>query len=360
MAMPERPRVLIVDDSAVVGKLLAKGFAAHGLEVVGVAADPFIARDLIQSQRPDVLTLDIEMPRMNGLSFLERLMAFHPMPVVVLSSLTQDANAIALRALELGAIEVLAKHAHDWIGGSASEGLARAAATVKLAAGAKVGRRWSPLLKKRLQSRQPLGGPAQKLLALGASTGGTQALGRVLAALPRLAAGCVIVQHMPADFMEGFAANLARVSDWDVRVARPGDLLREGEVLLAPGDRHLVLERAGGGWVTALRDSPPVNFVRPSVDVMMLSAARAAGPAAVGAILTGMGKDGARGLLAMRQAGARTLVQDEASSAIFGMPKECLRLGATDLALPLEDLAAGLEDLVNAAPLRAPGWHRAA
>ncbi len=344
----QRPRVLVVDDSAVVRGVLAKGLAAHGLDVVATAADPFKARDLLLQQRPDVLTLDVEMPRMSGLTFLERLMAFHPLPVVILSSLTQAGSAMALKALELGAIEVLSKPAHDWAAGPGSPAMARVAATVKMAATAQVGRRWSSGLKVRLQTLKNSSAPARKILALGASTGGTQALPYLMSQLPRQNAGCVIVQHMPADFMEGFAARLDEVSDWKVKVPTHGEILREGEALLAPGDRHMVLLRVDEGWRVLLKDTPQVNYVRPSVDVLLLSVAREAGPAAVGAILTGMGRDGAKGLLAMRKAGARTLVQDQESCAIFGMPKECLNLGAAERVLPLNRLAPALSGLLGA------------
>jgi two-component system chemotaxis response regulator CheB len=333
-----RPRVLIVDDSAVVRGLLARGLAAHGLEVVGVAADPFIARDLVLAHKPDVLTLDIEMPRMNGLTFLERLMAFHPVPVVVLSSLSSEGSGIALRALELGAVEVLAKPAHDLAIGSQGQSMAELAEVLRQAAQARVRRRWSPGLKLRLAGRKREGGAARRVLALGASTGGTQALPFVLAGLPPEGVGCVLVQHMPAQFTPGFAARLDELSPWKVRQALHGELLREGEALLAPGDRHLVLQRDPQGWRVRLADSPPVNHVRPSVDVLMESVARAAGPCALGALLTGMGRDGAAGLLAMRQAGARTLVQDEASCSVYGMPREAVRLGAAELQASLEDL----------------------
>jgi two-component system chemotaxis response regulator CheB len=344
--MLARARVLVIDDSAVVRGLLAKGLAAHGLEVVATASDPFIARELILKHRPDVLTLDVEMPRMSGLTFLERLMAFQPLPVVVLSSLTPAGSSMALRALELGAIEVLAKPAHDWAAGPESAAMARVASVVKLAAGAKVGRRWTAGLKIKMQARRAPGAIAGRVLALGASTGGTQALAAVMAELPSQGAGCVIVQHMPADFMEGFAAHLDQVSDWSVRVARHGDLLREGEALLAPGDRHMVLQKAGDGWRVQLKDSPPVNFVRPSVDVLMLSVAHEAGSDSAGALLTGMGRDGAEGLLAMRRAGARTLAQDEASSVIWGMPGEAHRVGAVEALVPLHLMSHRLRGLL--------------
>lgn len=340
--MIPRPRVLIVDDSAVVRGLLARGLEQQGLDVIGVAADPYIARDMVVRLEPDVLTLDIEMPRMNGLSFLERLMAFKPMPVVVLSSLTTAGSNMALRALELGALEVLAKPAHDLAAGPGSHAMAQVAAAVREAAKIRVKARWTHAIKHKLSARKNVGGPAKKVLALAASTGGTQALPVVLAALPAEGTGCVIVQHMPADFTASFAERLDELSPWKVREAKHGELLHDGEALLAPGDKHLILVKDPQGWRTLLKTTPPVNYVRPSADVLLMSVAQACGPLAVGAVLTGMGRDGAAGLLAMRQAGARTLAQDEASSVVFGMPKEALALRGAEEALPLSELGAAL------------------
>jgi two-component system chemotaxis response regulator CheB len=341
-----RPRVLIIDDSEVVRGLLARGLQRHGCEVVGEAAGPYAARDLVVTLAPDVLTLDIEMPRMNGLTFLERLMAFKPMPVVVLSSLTPVGSKMALRALELGALEVLAKPAHDLaVGGD--HAMAAVAMAVRAAASVRVKARWTALLKHKLASRKAVGGPADRVLALAASTGGTQALPRVLAALPAAGAACVIVQHMPAAFTGGFAERLDELSPWKVREAVHGGLLLSGEALLAPGDQHLLLMGESKGWRVALRQSPPVNYVRPSADVLLLSVAQACGPRAAGAVLTGMGRDGAAGLLALRQAGGRTLAQDEASSVVYGMPKEAWDIGGAEQQLGLEDLGPGLRQCLE-------------
>jgi two-component system chemotaxis response regulator CheB len=335
----------------VVRGLLARGLAQHGLEVVGVAADPFVARDMVLLHQPDVLTLDIEMPRMNGLSFLERLMAFHPLPVLILSSLARQGSNMALRALELGAVEVMAKPAHDLAAGPESPAFVRLAAAVRHVAAARVRRRWTSGIKHKLADRKRDGGAAQRIVALGASTGGTQALPVVLAALPPEGAGCVIVQHMPADFTPSFAARLDELSPWRVREARHGELLRDGEAVLAPGNRHLALQRDGQGWRTLLKDGPPVNFVRPSADVLFHSVAKEAGAAAVGAILTGMGRDGAAGLLAMRKAGARTLCQDEESSIVYGMPKEAWEIGAAERQAPLEEMSNGLQAALKKLPV---------
>jgi two-component system chemotaxis response regulator CheB len=323
----------------------------HGLDVVGVAADPFVARDLIVSLAPDVLTLDIEMPRMNGLTFLERLMAFKPLPVVVLSSLAPEGSAPALRALELGAIEVLAKPAHDLSTGLGNDEMAWIASVVRTAAGVKVLPRWTQGLKNRVQKPEKCEGvPARRILALGSSTGGTLALPLLLEKLPADIAGCVLVQHMPNGFTAGFAKHLDQVSPWRVREAQGGELVRVGEILLAPGGRHMALESDPQGLRTVLKDGPAVSFVKPSVDVLFLSCAQRIGPSAAAAVLTGMGRDGAAGMLAMRKAGARTLAQDEASSVVFGMPKEAWRLGAAEALVPLDRMADRLYRLLTALP----------
>jgi two-component system chemotaxis response regulator CheB len=339
-------RVLVVDDSAVVRGLLARGLAQQGLEVVGVAADPFIARDLIFSRSPDVLTLDIEMPRMNGLTFLERLMAFRPLPVVVLSSLSLESRGIVMRALELGAVEVLAKPAHNLAAGPKSEAMAELARIVSAASQAKVRSRWAAALKARVGAHRPGSStPAKRIIALAASTGGTQALSELLGGLPLgdMEAGCLIVQHMPGDFTASFAQRLNEAGLWQVREARHGDHLRAGEALLAPGGRHMAIVRDGDRWRVLLQDGAPVNFSRPSADVLFNSVARQAGAMAVGAILTGMGRDGAAGLLAMRQAGAPTLAQDESSSVVWGMPGEAVRMGAAMETVALDALPRRIE-----------------
>jgi two-component system chemotaxis response regulator CheB len=337
--MSRAPRVLVVDDSSVIRGILSRGLAAHGLDVVGGAGDPFAARDLIFSTKPDVLTLDIEMPLMNGLTFLERLMAFRPMPVVVLSSLAQEGSVAALKALELGAVEVVSKPAHHQAFEAHSSGLERLAALIHAVGLKQLQPRWTSRLKQAVTHPAMSSGAARKILAVGASTGGPAALSVLMEAPPPPGCACVIVQHLPPGFSQGFAQRLGERCPWRVREARHGELLTEGSALIAPADRHVAIKRVAEGWVTQLLDTPPLNFVKPSVDILFQSVASAAGASALGVLLTGMGRDGAVGLLAMRKAGAHTLAQDEASSVVWGMPKEAIQMGGAVEVLALEDMA---------------------
>jgi len=334
-------RVLIIDDSAVVRGVLAKGLAAQGLEVVGVAADPYVARDMILLKKPDVLTLDLEMPRMDGLTFLERLMTHFPMPVVVLSSLTEARGEMALKALELGAIDVVDKPSRGLTEGFGGDPLKILAEKLGVAAQSHPRRRLEKkrsltTAKKRRPSPTVL---SERVVAIGASTGGTEALAEVLEALPAEHPGVLVVQHMPAFFTKSFAERLDRSCCMEVREARNGDEVKDGLVLLAPGDHHMVLKRSGRKYFVECPQGPPVHHVRPSVDVLFHSVAHAAGSQAVGAILTGMGKDGAEGLKAMREAGAATLAQDEGSCVVYGMPKAAMELGAAGQIVPLNRMA---------------------
>jgi len=349
-------RVLVVDDSALVRKVLSEELAREGdIEVVGTAADPYVARDRIVTLRPDVVTLDVEMPRMDGLSFLARLMKHYPLPVVVVSSLTPRHGDVAVRALALGAVEVVAKPGSQYSTPDVAGELARAIRRAARAKVALLARREAAQATLALQAAGAGAGagaarvcgaaPAPRLrttnrvLALGASTGGTQALERVLRALPADAPGTVIVQHMPEHFTAAFANRLNAVCAVEVREARDGDPVVPGVALVAPGNRHLLLQASGAHYLVRVKDGPPVHHQRPAVDVLFQSVARAAGPNAVGVILTGMGADGAKGLLAMREAGAHTLAQDEASCVVFGMPKEAIRLGAAAEVVPLDGMA---------------------
>jgi two-component system chemotaxis response regulator CheB len=338
------PRVLIVDDSAVVRSILAKRFAEAGLEVVGVAADPFVARDLILLRKPDVLTLDLEMPRMDGLTFLDRLMTHYPMPVVVLSSLTEARSEMALKALELGAIDVIAKPATGVAGGLEGDGLKRLIESLYAAGQARPRRRRlkildeSPLGKRR----SPIEITSDKVVVIGASTGGTEALAELLESLPADNPGVLVVQHMPPYFTKTFAERLDKRCSLRVREARTGDEVKDGTVLIAPGNFHMILRRTGAKYHVECRQGPLVHHVRPSVDVLFQSAAQAAGPNAVGVILTGMGKDGAEGLLSMRMAGAPTLAQDEESCVVYGMPKEAVARGAVREVVPLNQMAEAI------------------
>jgi two-component system chemotaxis response regulator CheB len=312
--------------------------------VVGTAPDPFIARDKILALKPDVLTLDIEMPRMDGLTFLKRLMAYHPMPVIVISSLTQSSCEISMEALRCGAVEVMAKP-----GGPYSIGELRTALAAKLRAAAHAHVRRSLPPSKEIAPPKPLVEKAwqnvfgeNSVIAIGASTGGTEAIRVVLEELPASTPGIVIAQHIPPVFSEAFAGRLNRLCAMEVREARDGDEVRPGRALVAPGNFHMVLRRSSRGYRVEVRSGPQVCYQRPSVDVLFSSVAEAAGDRAVGALLTGMGMDGAQGLLRMKQSGARTIAQDEESSVVYGMPREAAKLGAADVVLPLSRIAGAI------------------
>ena len=339
-------KVLIVDDSAVVRQVLATELSkAADIHVVGTAMDPYVARDKILTLAPDVLTLDVEMPRMDGLTFLAKLMKHKPMPVVVVSSLTPAGSETAIRALELGAIEVVAKPGAAYSVAGMSALLAdkiRAAATARFRRAADPGPAAARPDEPPFRPSGALAETTHKVLAIGASTGGTEAIRQVLAGLPASTPGTVIVQHMPEHFTAAFAQRLNGLSAMEVREARDGDAVVSGLALLAPGNRHMILTRSGANYFVGLRDGPMVHHQRPAVDVLFYSVAREAGANAVGAVLTGMGTDGARGLLAMREAGARTFAQDEKSCVVFGMPKEAIRLGAAHEVVPLTNVAGRL------------------
>jgi two-component system chemotaxis response regulator CheB len=346
-------RVLIVDDSAVVRRVLSEALSQEeSIEVVGTAADPYAARDKIAELRPDVITLDIEMPRMDGLTFLEKLMAHFPLPVIIVSSLTTKGSELSMRALSLGAVEVVPKPGSQFSIPDVRRDLARAIRSAALAR--------FPVLRvsnSTLAGPRPgtARGPAQlsttsKMLAIGSSTGGPRALEVVLGKLGANGPGTVIVQHMPEGFTRAFAERLNGLFPMQVREAQDGEMIVSGTVLIAPGRHHLFVQRSGAGYVARLREAPPVNHHRPSVDVMFHSVAKAAGANAVGVILTGMGRDGAEGLLAMRNAGAYTIAQDEESSVVYGMPKEAALLGAAVDIVPIEDVARRVRGHLNQAP----------
>ena len=334
-------RVLVIDDSALIRELLSKLIgAAPGFEVVGTAPDPIIAWDKIKALRPDILTLDVEMPRMDGLTFLEGLMHHHPMPVLMVSSLTERGCATTLRALELGAIDFMTKPALDLARGLdelTDELIGKLTAT----AAARVrGRRRSA--SHPPQPPRPLARATHKVIALGASTGGTEALRSVLTMLPADAPGTVVVQHMPERFTRSFADRLDSLCKMRVKEAEDGDPVLPGHVLIAPGDRHMRVVRSGAAYRVEVFTAERVNRFRPSVDLLFQACARQLGGNAIGALLTGMGADGARGLLEMRQAGAHTVAQDEATSVVYGMPRAAFELGAAAEVLPLDDIAAAL------------------
>ncbi len=341
-------RVLVVDDSAVVRQVLCRELARlPGIEVVGSAANPYEARERVAELRPDVLTLDVEMPRMDGITFLRKLMEHFPLPVVIVSSLTTKGSRLALEALDAGAVAVIAKPESAF---SVESVLVELEQAVRAASVARVRKRAPSAPRASLA----LARTSNVILALGASTGGTRALEDILTALPPNTPGIVVVQHMPETFTREFAERLDGLSRLTIREAQDGDLVSTGTVLIAPGNRHLVVRRTGASYKVALRDAPRVNRHRPSVDVMFESVADHAGPNAVGAILTGMGGDGAAGLLAMRRAGARTIAQDEKSCVVFGMPREAILRGAAEHIAPLEKIAGLLLDLVAKGPKAGP------
>ncbi len=335
-------RVLVVDDSAVVRKVISDELSRFSdIQIVGTAVDPFVARDKIVELRPDVVTLDLEMPRMDGLSFLAKLMKHLPTPVVVLSSLTPRNSDLALKALDLGAVEVLCKPGAAYSTKDIAQPLVhaiRSAAVAKISAapGAVSDRAAKPACENLLVQT------THKVIAIGASTGGTKAIEAVLVGMPVSAPGIVIVQHMPEHFTTSFAKRLNEVCALEVREAKDGDHVVPGVALLAPGNYHMLLARSGGTYLVKIKDGPRVHYQRPSVDVLFNSVAQTAGRNAVGAILTGMGADGAKGLLAMRTAGAATLAQDEASCVVFGMPKEAIKMGAAGEVVPLGSMSRAI------------------
>lgn len=329
-------KVLIIDDSAVVRQLLTEEFSKDPqLEVVGAAPDPYVARQMISSTQPDVLTLDIEMPRMDGLTFLRKLMQHHPMPVLVLSSLSAKGSEVALEAMSLGAVDVLHKPsaAH-----SVSGVVRELASRVKAIAGARVEAVVAPKRREGLAMTRS----TNRVVALGASTGGTRALEFLLEEMPHDSPPILIVQHMPPHFTSKFAERLDARCRVAVREAVDCDRVTRGVALIAPGDRHMKLRRDGAQYFVTLSDEAPENGHRPSVDLLFRSVARYAGKNAVAALLTGMGRDGATGLLDLRAAGATTIAQDESTCVVFGMPGEAIRLGAASRVLPLQDIPCAL------------------
>lgn len=340
-------RVLIVDDSAVVRQVLTQELSRDPhIEVVGTAPDPYVARDKIVQLNPDVITLDIEMPRMDGLAFLRKLMHYKPMPVVIVSSLTTAGGELAMEALDAGAVEVMCKPGAAYTVGDLGRELCE-----KVKAAAQVSR-VKPAAPRgagtAIAAPTALKRTTNKIIAIGTSTGGTEALRHVLPQLPRNCPGIVIVQHMPKGFTEAFAKSLDRDSDIDVKEAADGDHVVPGLALVAPGNSHMLLTRSGAVYQVRVKDGPHVNRHRPSVDVLFKSVAAYAGSNAVGVIMTGMGNDGAAGLKEMHDAGALTIAQDEVSCVVFGMPREAIKLGGADRIVPLEDIAAAIIAAVEA------------
>ncbi|MCC8381584.1 MULTISPECIES: protein-glutamate methylesterase/protein-glutamine glutaminase [Xenorhabdus] len=330
--------VLCVDDSALMRQIMREIINSHpDMEVVDCAPDPFVARDLIKKHNPQVLTLDVEMPRMDGIDFLEKLMRLRPMPVVMVSSLTGKGSEITLKALELGAVDFVTKPQLGIREGmlAYSELIAekiRAAAQAKVSTMKPVEKIDAPLSFKPLLS-------SEKLIAVGASTGGTEAIKNLLQPLPVTSPALLITQHMPSGFTRSFAERLNKLSQITVKEAEDGERVLPGHAYIAPGDRHMELCRSGANYQIMTSSAPPVNRHRPSVDVLFRSVAKYAGRNAVGVILTGMGSDGAAGLLEMKKAGAYTLAQSETSCVVFGMPRAAIQLGAVDDVMDLQKLS---------------------
>jgi len=342
-------RVLVIDDSALVRKIIVQELSRDSsVEVVGTAPDPLVGRDKIVQLDPDVVLLDIEMPRMDGLTFLEKLMRHKPMPVIIVSSLAKENSQVAFRALELGAAEVLCKPGSSYSVRDMGEQL-----LFKIKAVASIRR--DALMRRATAHMTPGDQNGQKssstgallkttnrVVAIGASTGGTEAITEILRRLPADMPPVVIVQHMPQHFTRSFAERLNEFCALEVKEAEHGELLRPGKALLAPGNFHMILRRSGASYFVEIKDGPLVFHQRPSVEVLFSSVAKYAGANALGVILTGMGKDGAQGLLEMRNAGAWTIAQDERTSVVFGMPKEAIALGAVCEVLPLERIAGAM------------------
>lgn len=338
--MTKKIKVLVVDDSAIVRKIFRDQLAREAdIEVVGTAPDPYVARDKIVQLEPDVITLDVEMPRMDGITFLKKLMRYHPLPVIIVSSLTRQGSKMAVDALACGALEVISKPAGSYSAGEMSVQLVdkiRAVSRIPV-----VGR------KQPEPGGQEPSPPAtlalkdttNKIIAIGASTGGTEALKVVLTAMPANTPGILVVQHMPAKFTTSFAERLNELCEISVKEAQDGDSVVNGTALIAPGNFHMLLKRSGARYYVQVKKGPMVHHQRPAVDVLFHSVALHAGSNAVGAILTGMGADGAAGLLKMHEAGGRTVAQDERSCVVFGMPKEAIKLGAAEKTVPLHQIA---------------------
>ena len=342
--------VLIVDDSALIRKVLTEILSSDkGIEVVGSAADPFIARDKIKKLNPDVITLDVEMPKMDGITFLRNLMRLRPMPVVMISTLTEAGAGVTLQALELGAVDFIEKPKFD-VSATIKEYAEEIISKVKAAS--RVSQEVLARNAERLKTRQSADesrdklvakgnflNTTDKIIAIGSSTGGTEAVKDVLMGLPADVAGIVVSQHIPPAFSRSFADRLNELTQLNVSEARDGDQLRPGVVYIAPGDRHLIVKRSGAKYYCVLDDGPEVNRHKPSVEVMFSSVAKCAGPNAMGVMLTGMGSDGAKGMLEMKEQGALNIVQDEKSSVVWGMPGAAVKIGAADKQFSLDKIS---------------------
>lgn len=343
-------RVLIVDDSATAREVLSNALKKdREIEIIGTAPDAYVARDKIVSLKPDVVCLDVEMPRMDGITFLKKIMKYMPVPVLMVSSLTQRGASVTLDALEAGAIDYVAKphqNIYDGIDDIEKELIAK----VKMVASSNLKARISKRISSGesiIEKKYSLANTTNKIIAIGASTGGTVALTELIQSLPRDIPGTVIVQHMPAGFTDSFAKRLNELSEVEVAEAKDGDIISKGKVLIAPGDYHMVIRREGGQYKVKLGTGDKVSGHRPSVDVLFNSVSKYAGSNAIGVILTGMGSDGAKGLLQMKNSGAHTIGQDEKSCVVYGMPKVAYDIGAVEIQLPLEKINEKIIMLLN-------------
>ncbi len=335
-------KVLVVDDSAIVRKIFTEELSRYpDIEVVGAAPDPFVARDKIINLKPDVITLDIEMPRMDGLTFLRKLMKYYPLPTVVVSSLTPTGGKLTLEAVEIGAVDVIAKPGASYTVGDMSAQLAE---KIRAASRAKIVKKDPDAMKH--EPIKALAQTSNKVIAIGASTGGTDALKILLSQMPPNSPGIVVVQHMPANFTTAFAERLDSLCQVAVKEAEDNDWVNPGIALIAPGNYHMLLRRSGARYYVEIKTGPMVHHQRPAVDVLFKSTAKYAGANAIGVILTGMGSDGADGLLEMKKMGAGTIAQDEKTCVVFGMPKEAIKLGAVDKVLPMERIASEIINMV--------------
>ncbi len=341
-----RIKVLIVDDSAIVRKIFSEELSKYpDIEVIGAAPDPYVARDKIVSLKPDVITLDIEMPRMDGLTFLKKLMKYYPVPTIIVSSLTPKGGKLTLEAMDIGAVDVIGKPGAAYSVGDMSVQLVE-----KIRAASRV-----TLTKREITQdgsaadNEPIKALTQttnKIIAIGASTGGTEALKKVLVKMPPNSPGIIIVQHMPANFTKAFASRLNDLCQISVKEAEDNDSVIPGTALVAPGNFHMILRRSGARYYVEIKTGPMVHHQRPAVDVLFKSTAQYAGANAIGVILTGMGADGAAGLLEMKKKGASTIAQDEKSCIVFGMPKEAIKLGAADKIVSLEMIPSEIIKMV--------------
>ncbi len=346
--MENKIKVLVVDDSAIVRKVFREELSKErDIEVIGTAPDPYIARDRIVQLKPDVVTLDIEMPRMDGITFLRKLMKYYPLPVIIVSSLTATGGRLAMEALSAGALEVMSKPSGSYSVGEMSVQLidkVRAVSRIKIG---QMSEKIPDIIAQPLLVSTAMLETTNKVIAIGASTGGTEALKVVLTKMPVNAPGILVVQHMPAHFTTSFAERLNDLSAITIKEAKDGDSLVNGTALIAPGNFHMLLKRSGARYYVQVKTGPLVHHQRPAADVLFHSVARNAGRNAVGIILTGMGADGALGLLKMKEAGARTLAQDEKSCIVFGMPKEAIKLGAVEKVVSLNNITQSAISVID-------------